>query len=201
MRQIRKKFRRPYTWRDAPGDTGCMVNPFRFACGGRPYSLSFAVGPADALRAIQPRVADGITDAVEGFLQPRKASHPLAGHVGQDGIYLYTPRYARWPLWPLSPVFRGRLVPTSDGGSRLEGRMFIRRWRALIYVLVTVALILFAPSPLAYVGYVFLIGAGLQFVLVLQETTTELANRIQDVSRSLAATPALVEPGDTVPKT
>lgn len=162
-----------------------VVNPFRFLVGGWPYSLALEVAPGEAMTILGDRTVDTITDFVESALGPRKAKHMLAGSVRADRVYLYTPRYVRWPMWPLSPIFRGTLAVGPAGGSVLTGRMFIRRWRAALTVLIAVALAAFAPWPITFLGYAFAVFAVLQFLFVLQETRVELIGRIEDVCRPL----------------
>ena len=154
-----------------------MENPLRYLFGGVPIVLELAASANEARAAI----AEGVCDPISGFMGGQgvsRSSYLLVGYVDTDRVRLRTPSHVRGPLWPLSPLLRGRLVAREPGSSVLEANLYIRKLPLLLEALVVALFIVQPHAPFRWFAAGVLLGFVLEFLFVLPMTKRELLRRV-----------------------
>lgn len=151
---------------------------------GRSFRASYP-GPQSLLvRRLRRFVVDDVEDFFSGSrFGERNCTHLLAGVVYTEKVRLRIPDRDRAPLWPLSPVFLGRVTAGDDGSSELVGRVRVRR-RTIVVSMIAI-IVLAATLPFAMgTGWAVVVVGGLlgfftlQVVFVLPVTRRRMESRI-----------------------
>ncbi|GAB3869754.1 hypothetical protein GCM10028801_46420 [Nocardioides maradonensis] len=145
---------------------------------GLPVQFVVSQPSADVLRSFGA-CDDFIASAAATYFGRRLVHSPLVAKVSGESILVSVHDIERMPLWPLSPVFYGKVHASGSASCVITGVIRARRTTQAGLLLVILALALIGGSP-AHVFIALIIGGYiLETIFVLPRTSQRLESGLR----------------------